>query len=81
VVPENGAAVAFASTRSSATAQNPQAGTGPATAPGTLSRRSFEVIGSISNLFRRVEKPGQTTSSLSAPGADAPQDPRRVAMP
>ena len=56
----------------------------PAVAPGTLSRRSFEVIDGIGDLFRRVERPDSGAArragarSRGAPGAQPSQ---RVAMP
>ncbi len=80
-----GPAVAFASSRSQPSVQN--ASTQAAlVAPGTLSRRSFEVIDGLGNLFRRLDRSGP------APAAAEPAPPRnqgaavepagpRIAMP
>ena len=75
-LPESATAVAFASGRAPTSVQNAQSNA-PQLAPGSLSRRSFEVIGGIGNLFRSVERaaqPGAQSSSAEPPGP-------RIAMP
>jgi penicillin-binding protein 1A len=75
-LPESATAVAFASGRAPTSVQNAPSNA-PQLAPGSLSRRSFEVIGGIGNLFRSVERaaqPGAQSSSAEPPGA-------RIAMP
>jgi len=57
-VPEPGQAVAFASGRSPTTTQSTAPASAPIVAPGTLSRRSFEVIGGIWDLFRKADRTG-----------------------
>jgi penicillin-binding protein 1A len=80
VAPEAGPAVAFTSGRSSTTGATGQEGSGPPQAPGTLSRRSFEAIGGIGELFRRVETQ-PTVPSVPSPGANAGATGPRIAMP
>jgi penicillin-binding protein 1A len=75
-LPESATAVAFASGRAPTTVQNAQSNA-PQLAPGSLSRRSFEVIGGIGNLFRSVERAGQP--DLRSSRADPPGP--RIAMP
>jgi penicillin-binding protein 1A len=49
---------------------------------GTLSRRSYEVLGDISSLFQSVERPLSTGKAPEAPRSSASADVRRqVAMP
>jgi penicillin-binding protein 1A len=75
--PDGNVPVAFASGRSQASAGAAQ-GAGQTLAPGTLSRRSYEAIGSIGELLRSVERPGQTQASA---GSAAQPAASRVAMP
>jgi penicillin-binding protein 1A len=93
-VPDTGPAVAFASSRAQTAVQNGQPGA-PQLAPGTLSRKSFEVIDGIGGLFRRSSQdaPAAPTATGSAPttaaeppparsrGAAAQSPAQRVAMP
>jgi penicillin-binding protein 1A len=72
-----GAKVAFASSRSQSTSSTGQAAA-PPLSPGTLSRRSYEAVGAIGNLFQRLSRTGPGTSGVS-PRASA--DEPRVAMP
>ena len=60
---EPGPAIAFASGRGQATSQNTNSlqPAAPIAAPGTLSRRSFEVISGLGELLRKAERP--TTAS------------------
>jgi penicillin-binding protein 1A len=49
---------------------------------GTLSRRSYEVLGDIGSLFQSVERPLSTGKAPEAPRSSASADARRqVAMP
>jgi penicillin-binding protein 1A len=75
-LPESATAVAFASGRAPTTVQNAQS-SAPQLAPGSLSRRSFEVIGGIGNLFRSVERAGQPDVRSSRAEPPGPQ----IAMP
>ena len=80
--PENGTAVAFASSRSTASSPNAQQSTGSGAAPGTLSRRSFEAIGSIGALFQKLARPNQAGSPAGAGSGEATAAAGpRVAMP
>jgi penicillin-binding protein 1A len=85
--PDANTPVAFASGRAQ-TATAPTTG-GGTIAPGTLSRRSYEVIGGIGGLIRSVQPPPapapaqQTGSTTQTRASAAPAEPapRRVAMP
>jgi penicillin-binding protein 1A len=77
LAPEGNAAMAFASSRSSAAQANQQS-TG-SVAPGTLSRRSLEAVGGIGALFQKVGRPDQ--ASKDAPPASTASPGPRVAMP
>jgi penicillin-binding protein 1A len=73
-------AVAFASGRSPAA--NPGVNQTGGLAPGTLSRRSFEVIGGIGTLFRRLRPDPAPGASNDAPAAGLGGQPvRQVALP
>jgi penicillin-binding protein 1A len=77
-LPDSAPAVAFASNRAPAAAQGSQPQPGASQlAPGSLSRRSFEVIGGIGNLFRSIEH----TSQPAAPGSQTQSAGPRLAMP
>jgi penicillin-binding protein 1A len=85
--PDANAAVAFASGRSQTAAAS--AGSTLTLAPGTLSRRSYEVIGGIGGLIRSVQ-PAASPAAAPQTGAAAPSraslpateaTARRVAMP
>ncbi len=78
--PEGNVPVAFASGRSQASA-GAGAASGQSLAPGTLSRRSMEALGSIGELLRSVERPGQTQANATGAVLDAQPVARRVAMP
>ena len=55
-----------------------------AAVPGALSRRSFELITSLGELFHTVERPGATRTGFVEParaGASAEASARRVAVP
>ncbi len=84
-LPEPGQSVAFASGRSPATTQTLAQPSSPTIAPGTLSRRSYEVIGGIGDLFRKVDRPGTPAPGPEAPrpnqGAQTPASGPRIAMP
>ena len=79
VEPQTGPAVAFASGNAKSSVQSTSA-SGPILLPGTLSRRSFEAIGSIGDLLRKVE-----TKSLAEPvpnpGAQSLPGGPQIAMP
>jgi penicillin-binding protein 1A len=79
-VPEPGQTVAFASGRSPVTTNSVAQPSTPAAAPGTLSRRSYEVIGGIGDLFRKIERPGADAARANQ-GAQAPSAGPRIAMP
>ena len=57
--------------------------TGASLSPGMLSRRSFEVLGGIGNLFHRLQAPPTPSTSIRSPQAQAEPDAARsrVAMP
>jgi penicillin-binding protein 1A len=77
-LPDAAPPVAFASGGSKATAQNGQTPSGaPQLAPGSLSRRSYEVIGGIGQLFRSVDR---TTRPPTQSSQVQPAGPR-IAMP
>jgi penicillin-binding protein 1A len=85
--PDGNTAVAFASGRSQTVAATP--GSTVNLAPGTLSRRSYEVIGGIGGLIRSVQ-PAAAPAAAPQSGAAAPNRAslpateaaaRRVAMP
>jgi penicillin-binding protein 1A len=76
--PAPGAKVAFASARSQSSSQNGQAASAPLS-PGTLSRRSYEAVGAIGNLFQRLSRTGSGPSQGASPRAST--DESRVAMP
>jgi penicillin-binding protein 1A len=85
--PEGGPAVAFASSKAPASVQGALQSSSPLVAPGTLSRKSFDVIGGLGALFRRAEgfdkssaAPGEPTQSTQA-APRAPGDGRRAALP
>jgi penicillin-binding protein 1A len=79
VEPQTGPAVAFASGSAKSSVQS-TAASGPILLPGTLSRRSFEVIGSIGELMRRIEaKP--VAEPVPNPGAQALPGGPQIAMP
>ncbi len=85
-VAEPGQNVAFASNRSPAATNSVAQPSAPVTAPGTLSRRSYEVIGGIGDLFRKVDRVGQPAaasepSRAQNQGAQAPATGARIAMP
>jgi penicillin-binding protein 1A len=81
-VQDSGPAVAFASGRSPASAPANAQPAAPQLAPGTLSRRSFEVIDGIGDLFRRVERPDPAAALDPSRGAGRePAAGQRVAMP
>ena len=73
-----GPAVAFASARAQPSTQAPGA-TAPAVVPGSLSRRSYEVIDGIGTLFRRTGT-GTEGARAANDGAGPPAG-ARVAMP
>jgi penicillin-binding protein 1A len=77
-LPESATAVAFASSRAPSSAQGSQQASASAPmAPGSLSRRSFEVIGGIGTLFRSAGRVSQSTLPGEQPQATGP----RIAMP
>jgi penicillin-binding protein 1A len=81
-VQDSGPAVAFASGRSQASTPANAQPAAPQLAPGTLSRRSFEVIDGIGDLFRRVERPDPAAALDPSRGAGRePAASQRVAMP
>jgi penicillin-binding protein 1A len=70
--------------RSAPVAAQPQPGSGPALSAATMSRRSFEVIGGITDMFRAVEvprPPAQAPTGGRRTTAEAPARGGRVAMP
>jgi penicillin-binding protein 1A len=81
-LPEAASAVAFASGRAPTAVQGAQAqSSGPQLAPGSLSRRSFEVIGGIGSLFRSIERTSQPGAPSAAPGSRVQSTGPRIAMP
>jgi penicillin-binding protein 1A len=85
-VAEPGQNVAFASNRSPTATNSVAQPSAPVTAPGTLSRRSYEVIGGIGDLFRKVDRVGPPAaanepSRAQSQGAQAPAAGARIAMP
>jgi penicillin-binding protein 1A len=75
-----GPAIAFTSGNAQSTVQSTSATSGAPLLPGTLSRRSYEAIGSIGELMRRVEvKP--SAPQVPNPGAQALPGGPQIAMP
>jgi penicillin-binding protein 1A len=75
-----GPAIAFASGNAQSAVQSTSATSGAPLLPGTLSRRSYEAIGSIGELMRRVEvKP--SAPQVPNPGAQALPGGPQIAMP
>jgi penicillin-binding protein 1A len=83
-LPDPSQAVAFASGRSPVTT-NSVAPAAPPPLSGVLSRRSYEVIGGIGDLFRKIERSSPPAAfelpRLPKQGAQAPANGPRLAMP
>jgi penicillin-binding protein 1A len=82
--PEGGPAVAFASSKAPASVQGALQSSSPLVAPGTLSRKSFDVIGGLGALFRRAEGFDKSSAAPGEPTQAAPRalgDGRRAALP
>ncbi|WP_046863718.1 transglycosylase domain-containing protein [Microvirga massiliensis] len=79
---DGAASVASASGKSSGSNSDANAG-GSSLSSGTLSRRSFDVLGSIGSLFHRLQSPPPPPAPARSPQAQADPEPqhRRMAMP
>jgi penicillin-binding protein 1A len=79
---DGAASLASASGKNSGSNSDANAG-GSSLSSGTLSRRSFDVLGSIGSLFHRLQSPPPSPAPARSPQAQADPEPqhRRVAMP